>query len=123
MRCRLVEWILREIMTRAGNDHFARKYVRHLQRIVKCIGLPAIDDIVHGYGGGYLSPILSSKSRTDGAHPVPEEPFETDMVLVIQPNVVTPDKRAGVQTGEMVRVTETGIERMHALPRGFGRIG
>ena len=90
--------------------------------IIEERGFTTIDDIVHGYGGGYLSPILSSKSRTDGAHPVPDEPFETDMVLVIQPNVVTPDKRAGVQTGEMVRVTETGIERMHSLPRGFGRI-
>ena len=91
--------------------------------IIEERGFTTIDDIVHGYGGGYLSPILSSRSRTDGAHPVPDEPFETDMVIVIQPNVVTPDKRAGVQTGEMVRVTETGIERMHALPRGFGRIG
>jgi Xaa-Pro dipeptidase len=91
--------------------------------IIEERGFTTIDDIVHGYGGGYLSPILSSRSRTDGAHPVPDEPFETDMVLVIQPNVVTKDKRAGVQTGEMVRVTETGVERMHALPRGFGRIG
>lgn len=86
-------------------------------------GFTTIDDIVHGYGGGYLSPILSSRSRTDGAHPVPDEPFETDMLLVIQPNVVTRDKRAGVQTGEMVRVTPTGIERMHDLPRGLVRIG
>lgn len=90
--------------------------------IIEERGFTTIDDILHGYGGGYLSPILSSRSRTDGAHPVPDEPFETDMVLVIQPNVVTKDKRAGVQTGEMVRVTKTGIERMHALPRGFGRI-
>lgn len=90
--------------------------------IIEERGFTTIDDILHGYGGGYLSPILSSRSRTDGAHPVPDEPFETDMVLVIQPNVVTKDKRAGVQTGEMIRVTETGIERMHALPRGFGRI-
>ena len=91
--------------------------------IIEARGFTTIDDIVHGYGGGYLSPILSSKSRVDGAHPVPEEPFETDMMLVIQPNVVTPDQRAGVQTGEMVRVTATGIERMHGLARGFGRIG
>jgi Xaa-Pro dipeptidase len=85
-------------------------------------GFTTIDDIVHGYGGGYLWPILSSQSRTDGAHPVPDEPFEKDMVLVIQPNVVTKDKRAGVQTGEMIRVTQTGIERMHDLPRGFPTI-
>jgi hypothetical protein len=42
--------------------------------------------------------------------------------VVIQPNVVTKDHKAGVQTGEMVLVTETGIERMHAVPRGFGVI-
>lgn len=91
--------------------------------IIEERGFTTIDDIVHGYGGGYLTPILSSASRTDGAHPVPDDPFETDMVLVIQPNVVTKDHKAGVQTGEMVRVTETGVERMHGLPRGFGRIG
>jgi Xaa-Pro dipeptidase len=38
---------------------------------------------------------------------------------VIQPNVVTLDGKAGVQTGEMVLVTQDGIERMHAMPRGF----
>jgi hypothetical protein len=42
--------------------------------------------------------------------------------VVIQPNVVTPDRKAGVQAGEMVLITETGIERMHAIPRGFPTI-
>ena len=41
------------------------------------------------------------------------------MTVVIQPNVVTRDHKAGVQTGEMVLVTRDGIERMHAVPRGF----
>ena len=44
-------------------------------------------------------------------------------VPIVAGNVVTKDGRAGVQTGEMVRVTPTGVERMHSLPRGFGRIG
>jgi Xaa-Pro aminopeptidase len=39
------------------------------------------------------------------------------------PNVVTRDGKAGVQTGEMVRITETGFERMHAAPPGLLRIG
>ena len=39
--------------------------------------------------------------------------------MVIQPNVVTPDHTAGVQTGELVLITGSGIERMHAMPRGF----
>jgi Xaa-Pro dipeptidase len=44
------------------------------------------------------------------------------MVVVIQPNVVTPDGRAGVQTGEMVLITESGMARFHAVPRGFVRV-
>jgi hypothetical protein len=39
--------------------------------------------------------------------------------VVIQPNVVTPDGKAGVQTGEMVLITDNGIERLHTMPRGF----
>jgi hypothetical protein len=38
---------------------------------------------------------------------------------VIQPNVVTHDGKAGVQTGEMVLITDTGVERFHSMPRGF----
>jgi Xaa-Pro aminopeptidase len=44
------------------------------------------------------------------------------MIVVIQPNVVTPDGKAGVQTGEMVLITENGIEPFHAIPRGFLRV-
>jgi len=36
--------------------------------------------------------------------------------------VVTRDGKAGVQTGEMVLVTESGIEPFHAVPRGFARL-
>jgi Xaa-Pro aminopeptidase len=50
---------------------------------------------------------------------VPQEPFRAGQTVVIQPNVVTPDRKAGVQAGEMVLITETGVERMHAFPRGF----
>jgi Xaa-Pro aminopeptidase len=54
---------------------------------------------------------------------VPDEPFRAGMVVVIQPNVVTRDGKAGVQTGEMVLITKTGIEPFHAVPRGFVRAG
>ena len=50
---------------------------------------------------------------------VPDEPFRAGMTVVIQPNVVTRDGKAGVQTGEMVLITQDGIERMHAVPSGF----
>jgi hypothetical protein len=35
------------------------------------------------------------------------------MTVVIQPNVVTVDGRAGVQVGELIRVVKAGIERLH----------
>jgi Xaa-Pro dipeptidase len=46
-----------------------------------------------------------------------------NVTIVVQPNVITRDEKAGVQTGEMVRITETGFERMHAAPPGLLRIG
>ena len=89
-------------------------------RLIEDAGFTIIDDLLHGYGGGYLPPILGSKSRPS-AH-VPDEPFRAGMIVVIQPNVVTPDGKAGVQTGEMVLITKTGIEPFHAIPRGFLRV-
>jgi Xaa-Pro dipeptidase len=86
-------------------------------RVIEDAGFTTIDDLLHGYGGGYLPPILGSASRPAG--PVPDEPFRAGMTVVIQPNVVTPDHKAGVQTGEMVLITQSGIERMHTVPRGF----
>jgi Xaa-Pro aminopeptidase len=88
--------------------------------VIEDAGFTIIDDLLHGYGGGYFPPILGSRSRPAG--PVPEEPFEAGMTVVIQPNVVTRDGKAGVQTGELVHITRTGIERLHAFPRGFARV-
>lgn len=86
-------------------------------RVIETAGFTIIDDLLHGYGGGYLPPILGCTNRPSG--PVPQEPFRAGQVVVVQPNVVTPDRKAGVQTGEMMVIRETGIERLHTIPRGF----
>jgi Xaa-Pro dipeptidase len=85
--------------------------------VIEEAGFTIIDDLLHGYGGGYLPPILGCRSRPAG--PIPQEPFRAGQTVVIQPNVVTPDSKAGVQTGEMVLITDNGVERLHAMPRGF----
>jgi Xaa-Pro dipeptidase len=36
--------------------------------------------------------------------------------------VVTRDGKAGVQTGELLLITEAGVERLHSFPRGFTRV-
>jgi Xaa-Pro aminopeptidase len=85
--------------------------------VIEAAGFTIIDDLLHGYGGGYLPPILGCKSRPAG--PVPQEPFRAGQTVVIQPNVVTLDGKAGVQTGEMVVITAAGIEPLHSFPRGL----
>jgi Xaa-Pro dipeptidase len=88
--------------------------------VIEDAGFTIIDDLLHGYGGGYFPPILGSKSRPAG--PIPAEPFEAGMTVVVQPNVVTRDGNAGVQTGELLLITDAGVERLHAFPRGFARV-
>lgn len=89
--------------------------------VIEDAGFTIRDDLVHGFVGGYLPPVLGSRSRMLGD--VADFTFEAGMTVVVQPNVVTPDERAGVQTGELLLVTEDGAERLHRHPRGLRRIG
>ena len=84
-------------------------------------GFTTRDDLVHGFVGGYLPPVLGDRTRT--LEDVPDFTLEEGMTIVIQPNVVTPDESAGVQTGELVAVTSDGAERLHRYERGLLRIG
>ena len=88
--------------------------------VIEAAGFTTCDDLLHGYGGGYLPPVLGSASRPAGL--VPDELFEAGMTVVIQPNVVSRDRRAGVQTGELVLITANGIEPLHRVRRGFLRV-
>ena len=89
--------------------------------VIEEMGFTIFDDLVHGYGGGYLPPVLGSASR---AHrEIPDLSLETGMALVVQPNVITPDEKAGVQTGQLIVVTDDGYESLHHAPRGLLRIG
>ena len=89
-------------------------------QIIEERGFTIYDDLMHGFGGGYFPPILGTKGRPAG--PLPKMTLEENMTVVVQPNVVTRDHKAGVQVGELVRVTRTGYERLHSAPRGFFRV-
>ena len=89
--------------------------------VVERSGFTVCDDLMHGYGGGYFPPILGSKSRPAG--PLPDMVMEENMTVVVQPNVITKDRRAGVQHGELVRITRDGCTSLHCTPGGFARIG
>jgi len=110
--------------------------------IILPAGYTIYDDLVHGFGGGYLPPVISradleslraaqaaSPRRRPPGRPGPggaaagDFTFAAGMTVVLQPNVITPDERAGVQAGELVLVTELGWEPLHRYPRGLARIG
>ena len=84
-------------------------------------GYTTRDDLVHGFVGGYLPPVLGDKTRM--LEETPDFTLEEGMTIVIQPNVVTRDESAGVQTGELVSVTAGGAERLHRYERGLLRAG
>jgi Xaa-Pro dipeptidase len=89
--------------------------------VIEEAGFTIRDDLVHGFVGGYLPPVLGSRSRA--LDEPPDFTLEAGMTVVVQPNVVTKDERAGVQTGELLLVTDAGAERLHAYERGLLRLG
>ena len=89
--------------------------------VIEDAGFTIRDDLAHGFVGGYLPPVLGSRSRM--LDEVPELTFAPGMTVVVQPNVVTPDETAGVQVGELLLVTEDGVERLHRAERGLLPVG
>jgi Xaa-Pro dipeptidase len=80
-------------------------------------GLTVCDDVVHGYGGGYLAPVLRTPATAHGAPP--DITLVPGMMLVIQPNLVSADGSMGVQTGELVLITDDGATSLHGAPEGL----
>ena len=89
--------------------------------VIEDAGFTTRDDLLHGFVGGYLPPVVGSPSRQIA--PVPDFTFAAGMTVVVQPNVVTPDERAGVQTGDLVMIGNDGPERLHGVERGLLRAG
>jgi Xaa-Pro dipeptidase len=84
-------------------------------------GYTICDGLLHGFGPGTIYPSL--RTRRTSARPPQPFIFRENMTVVIQPNVVTEDERMGVQVGELVRVTRTGIESLHHSPMRFLQCG
>jgi Xaa-Pro aminopeptidase len=79
-------------------------------------GYTVYDDLLHG--ASQLPPIIQTRRTRRG--PWREDfTFRRDMVIVVQPNVVTYDERMGLQVGETLRITRTGLERLHDYPMRF----
>jgi Xaa-Pro dipeptidase len=84
--------------------------------VIDKAGYAMVDDLVHGFGGGYLPPVIRTPDSA------PEFVLAAGMTVVVQPNIVTRDRTAGVQTGELLLVTDNGAERLHDYPPGLQQV-
>jgi Xaa-Pro dipeptidase len=88
--------------------------------LIEDAGYSIYDDLVHGYGNGYLPPVLRTRGTSAEAAPA-DFRYPENSLWVIQPNVITPDERMGLQVGDVVRVTANGAERLQEYPLQFVR--
>jgi Xaa-Pro aminopeptidase len=82
--------------------------------VIHARGFTINDGLLHGFGIGLLPPSVRTRQTEQEAHT--PFAFEQDMCVVVQPNVVTTDERAGVQLGNLLKITETGCECLHQVP-------
>jgi Xaa-Pro dipeptidase len=76
-------------------------------------GYSTYDDLVHGVN--QYPPIFQTKSRK--RHDSPELVFRENMVIVIQPNLMTHDEKMGLQFGETLVVKKHGCETLNSFRR------
>lgn len=76
-------------------------------------GYSTYDDLVHGVN--QYPPIFQTRTRK--RHESREFVFREDMVIVIQPNLITYDEKMGLQFGETLVVKQNGCESLNAYPR------
>jgi Xaa-Pro aminopeptidase len=80
-------------------------------------GFTINDAFLHGFGIGLLPPSIGTReSAARRGAPGPLFTFEENMCVVLQPNVVTPDERSGLQLGNLFRITREGAECLHRIP-------
>jgi Xaa-Pro aminopeptidase len=82
-------------------------------------GYSTYDDLVHGVN--QYPPIFQTKTRK--RHESRELVFRENMVIVIQPNLMTYDEKMGLQFGETLVVKKDGCESLNAFPRQWVTCG
>lgn len=76
-------------------------------------GFDIWDDLVHGFGGAYLPPIVRTRTSRGATHS-DDFAYPDGTLLVVQPNVI--DGSAGVQVGNSMWITGSGLEITQVYP-------
>jgi Xaa-Pro aminopeptidase len=77
---------------------------------------------VHGWGLSIEPPRLDLPEIALIKRPQEPIVFKPGMCMVVQPHVLTADKRRGLQIGSLVVITETGAEALQKYPMEFVEI-
>ena len=102
-----------EILAEVIKDGATTTEAEEAAEIIHRRGYSTYDDLVHGVN--QYPPIFQTKTRK--RHESKELVFRENMVIVIQPNLITEDETMGLQFGETLVVTKKGCETLNAYPR------
>ncbi|MFQ5683564.1 MAG: M24 family metallopeptidase [Candidatus Binatia bacterium] len=102
-----------EIITNLIKDGTSTREVEEAAEVIHERGYTIYDDLLHG--ANQYPPII--QTRTTRRHKNSEVIFRENMVVTVQPNVMTKDEKMGLQFGETLVIRENGCERLNAFPR------
>ena len=108
-----------EVLSRVIKDGATTTEAEEAADIIHKRGYSTYDDLVHGVN--QYPPIFQTKTRK--RHDSKEIVFRENMVIVIQPNLMTPDEKMGLQFGETLVVKKNGCESLNAYPREWVTCG
>ena len=102
-----------EVLAKVIKDGATTTEAEEAAEIIHERGYSTYDDLVHGVN--QYPPIFQTKTRK--RHDSKEMVFRENMVIVIQPNLMTHDEKMGLQFGETLVVKKNGCESLNAYPR------
>ena len=102
-----------EVLTKVIKDGATTTEAEEAAEVIHKRGYSTYDDLVHGVN--QYPPIFQTKTRK--RHESREMIFRENMVIVIQPNLITYDEKMGLQFGETLVVTKNGCESLNTYPR------
>ena len=102
-----------DILSTVIKDGATTTAAEEAAEIIHRRGYSTYDDLVHGVN--QYPPIFQTKTRK--RHDSKEMVFRENMVIVVQPNLVTDDEKMGLQFGETLVVKKNGCESLNAYPR------
>lgn len=102
-----------DVLSRVIKDGATVSQAEEAAEIIHQRGYSTYDDLVHGVN--QYPPIFQTKTRK--RHDSRDITFRENMVIVIQPNLMTLDEKMGLQFGETLVVTKTGCESLNKYPR------